>query len=83
MQNSALIAKTLARIKQLPSGCNRMQNPQVLNYSVFVADSGCERTETPTLNGSGSDQLEMVRAKRCFSSALATVARSVMQTVKI
>ena len=41
------------------SSCTSMQNPQVLNYSVFVAGSGCEvqkRTETSTLNGSGSDQ---------------------------
>ncbi len=88
MHNNALIANTLARTKQLPSSCTRMQNTQVLNYSVLVAGSGCEvqtRTETSTLNGSGSVQLEMVRAK-CytgFSSALATVARSVMQTVQI
>ena len=87
MHNNALIVNILARTKQLPSSSTRMQNTQVRDYSVF-AGSGCEvqtRTETSTLNGSGSVQLEMVRAK-CytgFSSALATVARSVMQTVQI
>ena len=39
----SLIAKTLARTKQLPSSCTRMHNPQVLDYSVFVAGSGCDR----------------------------------------
>ena len=82
MHNNALIARTLERTKQLPSSCTRMQNLQVLNYAVFVA--GCE-VQTHRDIDAERFQLEVIRAM-CytgFRSVLATVARSVMQTVEI